>query len=135
MHERTIVVGAGVAGLACAGELQRAGREVLVLERSHGVGGRCASRSFEGQPVDFGPIFLHGSDPGFLKALAAVTGVHPQDWPRRLQGSGLPCQPGTLEPSVRRLVFAEGVKAFPKHLALGLELRLDGLDLCILPAH
>ena len=66
MLERTMVVGAGVAGLQCARALQRAGREVFLVERAQEVGGRCATRSFEGQPVDFGPMFLHGSDPGFL---------------------------------------------------------------------
>ena len=35
-----IVVGAGLAGLACAQRLSRAGVEVVVLEASDGVGGR-----------------------------------------------------------------------------------------------
>ena len=35
-----VVVGAGMAGLACAVELARAGRPVLVVEASDGVGGR-----------------------------------------------------------------------------------------------
>ena len=36
----TIVIGAGIAGLACANWLHRAGRSVLLLEAADGVGGR-----------------------------------------------------------------------------------------------
>ncbi|MEJ7762605.1 MAG: NAD(P)/FAD-dependent oxidoreductase [Thermomicrobiales bacterium] len=40
LHAPIVVVGAGMAGLTCAVELARAGRHVLVLEASDGVGGR-----------------------------------------------------------------------------------------------
>lgn len=38
--EPTIIIGAGMAGLACATWLRRAGREVLLLEAADAVGGR-----------------------------------------------------------------------------------------------
>ena len=124
MPEDTIVVGAGVAGLACARGLHRAGRPVLVLERARGVGGRCATRRFEGQPADLGPMFFHGQDPAFLAALDEVAGVTVLDgWPARVRGEGQPCQPGALAPHIRRFAFAEGLNAFAKHLAAGLDLR------------
>ena len=41
---RIAVVGAGVAGAACAAGLQRAGFEVAVFDKSGGVGGRMATR-------------------------------------------------------------------------------------------
>lgn len=123
--ERTIVVGAGVAGLTCARALADAGRPVAVLERARGIGGRCVTRRVEGQRVDFGLIFYHGRDPGFLAALNAVgaaAGVLP-GWPRVVQGTGRPCQPQAFAPGERRLAFAEGSSAFPKHLARGLDVR------------
>ena len=48
------VVGAGVAGLAAALELQRAGVEVVVLEASSQVGGKVRVSDVGGVPVDEG---------------------------------------------------------------------------------
>ena len=41
---RIAVIGAGIAGLACAQELARADAKVTVFERSRGLGGRLATR-------------------------------------------------------------------------------------------
>ena len=49
-----IVVGAGMAGLACARALVAAGREPLVLERSHPIGGRVRTDSVDGFLLDHG---------------------------------------------------------------------------------
>jgi predicted NAD/FAD-dependent oxidoreductase len=120
-----VIVGAGVSGLACARALAGAGRPVVVLERARGVGGRCATRRIEGQAVDHGVAFLHGRDPEFLAALRAVPATAIPDWPVAISGSGRPCQPEAFAPGEQRLSFAEGVSAFPKHLAAGLDVRLE----------
>ena len=49
-----IVVGAGMAGLACARALTEAGRAPLVLERSHTVGGRVRTDAVDGFLLDHG---------------------------------------------------------------------------------
>jgi phytoene dehydrogenase-like protein len=49
-----VVVGAGLAGLTCALRLQRAGREVVVLEASDGVGGRVRTDLLDGYRLDRG---------------------------------------------------------------------------------
>jgi len=120
-----LVVGAGVSGLACAQALAAAGRRVAVLDRARGVGGRCATRRLEGVPFDHGAGFLHGGDPAFLAALDAVPAIRLEGWPRRVEGSGRPCQPEAFRPGERRVAFAEGVSAFPRHLAAGLDVRLE----------
>jgi len=127
-----LVVGAGVAGLACARELARAGRRVRLLERARGVGGRCATRRVDGQAVDLGVAFLHGRDPAFLAALDEVAGRR-EGWPAAVRGTGRPCQPEAYQPGERRLALEDGVVAFPRHLARGLDVRcesrVEALDL------
>jgi len=49
-----IVVGAGLAGLACARELARAGRRVTVVEAAGHVGGRVSTDTHDGFRVDRG---------------------------------------------------------------------------------
>ncbi len=51
---RIAVVGAGLAGLGAARALAGAGREVVVFEKSRGLGGRLATRRVEGAVLDHG---------------------------------------------------------------------------------
>jgi len=56
---RVVVVGAGLAGLSAADELQRSGAEVVVLEARDRVGGRVWSRRLEnGAVVEMGAEFI-----------------------------------------------------------------------------
>lgn len=55
---RTIVVGAGFAGLAAADELRRAGAEVVVLEARDRVGGRVWSVPFADAMIERGAEFV-----------------------------------------------------------------------------
>lgn len=130
---RVLVLGAGVAGLSCARALADAGRPVEVLERARGVGGRCATRRVEGRPVDFGVAFLHGRDPEFLAALAEVPAERLPGWPLAMLGAGRPCQPEAFTPGEARLAFAEGVSAFPRHLAAGLPVTLRANAVAVEP--
>jgi renalase len=64
-----IVVGAGIAGLACARELVDAGVPVRVLDRGRVVGGRLASKRLDGRYADIGAGYLTADDPGFAGRL------------------------------------------------------------------
>lgn len=57
-----IIIGAGVAGLAAARTLARAGREVRVLEARERIGGRILTARDEALrlPIELGAEFLHG---------------------------------------------------------------------------
>ena len=57
----TLVIGAGVAGLAAARSLSRAGEEVTVLEAKPRIGGRAhTAYDFADVPVELGAEFIHG---------------------------------------------------------------------------
>ena len=49
-----VVVGAGLAGLSCAREVERAGRRAIVLEAADGVGGRVRTDVVDGFQLDRG---------------------------------------------------------------------------------
>ncbi len=76
---RVAVVGAGAAGLSCAGELERLGLEPMVLEASDRVGGRVREADLDGSPVELGASWIHGVDGNPLTELAGEAGVglHP----------------------------------------------------------
>ena len=52
--EPVVIVGAGLAGLACAVDLHEAGRPIVVLEASNGVGGRVRTDKVGGFLLDRG---------------------------------------------------------------------------------
>lgn len=65
----TLIVGAGLAGLACARHLQQRGVECLVLEASDDVGGRVRSDSLDGYTLDRGFQVLFESYPAVRRNL------------------------------------------------------------------
>ena len=125
MTHDILIVGAGIAGLSLARALTAFGRTPVVLERSRGVGGRCATRRVDGQAVDHGTAFLHGRTPRFLAEMSVAGGVDDMaDWPQLREGTGVPCQPAAFDPHDPRRAPAAGVNALAKHLARDLDVRL-----------
>jgi renalase len=58
-----VVIGAGLAGLVCAQQLQQSGYQVVVVEKSRGVGGRLATRRLLGTCADHGVRYLDSQGP------------------------------------------------------------------------
>lgn len=67
---RVAVVGAGLAGLAAARELRAGGHEVVVFEKSRGLGGRLAARRAGGTVLDHGSPVIAAPAGSALRALA-----------------------------------------------------------------
>lgn len=75
-RDPVVVVGAGMAGLAAAGELRRAGLAALVVEARGRVGGRIhTSRAWPGIPLDLGASWIHGYEGNPVTLLARRAGA------------------------------------------------------------
>lgn len=57
-HADVVVVGAGFAGLSAARDLVRLGYDAVVLEGRDRVGGRSATSTISGVPIDLGATFV-----------------------------------------------------------------------------
>ena len=76
--DRVVVVGAGLAGLACALHLAAAGRQVTVVERASIPGGRAGRLSIDGYGFDTGPTVL--TMPALIAEPLAAVGEDLADW-------------------------------------------------------
>jgi len=120
-----LVVGAGIAGLACARELVDAGVPVKVFERGRVVGGRLASRRIDDRYADIGAAYITADDPAFQGRLDSwrVSGLA-EPWTDTLltfDGSGPPVPAtGPVRWSARG-----GLRSLAEDLAAELDVNLD----------
>ena len=75
VKKRIAIIGAGIAGLACARELVQHGHDVSVFEKSRGPGGRMPTRwlNREAEPpvgFDHGTQYFQATAPAFADLLA-----------------------------------------------------------------
>ncbi|MGW8793931.1 NAD(P)/FAD-dependent oxidoreductase [Streptomyces althioticus] len=137
-----VVVGAGLAGLACALDLCRAGRRVALLEASDGVGGRMRTDRRDGFLLDRGfqvfntsyPQVKRRLDLGSLRLRPFTAGAvaHTSRGPVRLvdptreSGASEALKPGRL-PGGRDLAALAGLTAWDALLpASAVRRRRDG---------
>ena len=122
--EPVLVVGGGISGIAAARELRAAGMSVHVRDRGRKLGGRMASRTTEGRPVDTGASYFTVSDPSF-EALVS-------DWQQRglarpwtdtLAVLGNPDKTETSGPV--RWAAPRGLRSLVEDLATGLDITSD----------
>ena len=99
------VVGAGIAGLACATELAHAGLLVTLLEKGRRPGGRVATRRVEGVAFNHGAQFATARGPGFGALLAG------------LQAAGQAAPWIAAGADGRRITFIPGMSALPAMMA------------------
>ncbi len=60
-----VIVGAGIAGVACARELVAAAVPFRLLDRGRRIGGRMAVHTVDGRPLDLGASYFTAHDPLF----------------------------------------------------------------------
>lgn len=111
MKHPNVVLGAGIAGLLLAGRLQAAGEDVVVLEKSRGLGGRLATKRVGEGTFDQGAQYMTAREPEFAALIETWTaaGVVTR-WP------GNPH---------RRHLGTPVMTALPKKLAEGLDVRRE----------
>lgn len=74
--KRVIVIGAGLAGLSAARDLQAAGAEVVVVEARDRIGGRIwTSHKWPDLPMDLGASWIHGVEGNPLTEIADAAGI------------------------------------------------------------
>ncbi|CAN0620031.1 Renalase [Burkholderia multivorans] len=96
------VVGAGVAGLACARVLLTAGHQVTVFEKSRGVGGRMSARRGNGWQADHGAQYFTARRPEFAREVARWTAAGAAaPWLARIVSIGPMGKPEPVSPLVR----------------------------------
>ncbi len=126
-----VVVGAGLAGVACVRELRRAGVGVRLLDRGHRPGGRMASRRLWDRPVDLGASYFTVSDPEFAAVVdgwAARGLARPWTDTFCVLGEGAP----TAKTGPVRWGAPGGLRSLVEDLAAGLDVeRADLADLDI----
>jgi renalase len=125
MGTSTAVIGAGIAGLVAARKLADAGCDVIVFDKSRGVGGRVASRRAEpGLVFNHGLQYLRGTTVEFaeqLKAWCDLGVIREWEGPLvRLTSAG---KTVPVQAPFKRYVCASAVTALPKYLANGLTVR------------
>jgi renalase len=116
------VIGAGLAGLVCARQLQQAGYSVIVVEKSRGLGGRVATRRLHGTCADHGARYLE--DQGYLSQQLIEALGDRQILHRWLTTIHRPGQDALLHPVAASpgYVASAGITAIAKFLATGLEI-------------
>ncbi len=68
---RVAIIGAGIAGLACAAALKAAGIDAVLFDKGRRPGGRVSSLRLDAGAWDFGAPFVRASNTGFAEQLAA----------------------------------------------------------------
>ncbi|MCW3817527.1 FAD-dependent oxidoreductase [Micromonospora sp. DR5-3] len=127
-----VVVGAGIAGVACATELARAGIPVEVRERARVTGGRMASKRFDGRPADLGAAYLTVDDPNFAEVVEGwrAAGLV-REWTDTLVAYGPEGRSEVAGPM--RWAAPHGLRSLVEHLARDLAVVHDRLVMTVEP--
>lgn len=112
MSKDIMIIGAGMAGLACARRLAAAGHGPVVLDKGRGIGGRMATRR----------VAVAGADIRFDHGAQYISGQS-DDFAALLDGFGDVVVPWDTEADTPRYVAQPGMSSLPRAMAEGLDIR------------
>jgi len=121
---RVAVIGAGMAGLACAQQLLAAGLHPRVFERSRVLGGRCSTRETEAGAFDHGAQDFHDAPGAFSEQIAYwIENGMALDWRARVVD--LDATGGVTRIAGARFVGVPSMQTLAEDLARGVDLVVD----------
>ncbi len=124
------IIGAGLAGLTCARQLQAQGNTVIVYEKNRDISGRMHTRQTELGGFDHGAQYFTASSDKFKKEIVTWRKA---GWVAAWDGKLVALENGvtkkaagrTAERSKQRYVAVPGMSALGQQLAEGLDVRTD----------
>ena len=119
-----VVVGAGIAGLACARALTEAGVAVRVLERGKVCGGRLATKRYNDRRTDIGAAYFTAQDEAFT---SLVTTWQTQGLVREWTDTLTVLDPDGTHRTTGPMRWAapNGLRSLAENLAEGLDITTD----------
>lgn len=118
-----IVVGGGIAGVACAQTLRTADVPVELVDRGHRLGGRMASRIRDGRAVDIGASYFTVGDDRFAAVVEGWRAVGlARPWTDTFSTLSTSGPPGRTSGPLR-WGAGGGLRTLVEHLAGGLTTR------------
>jgi renalase len=110
---KTIIIGAGMAGLSAARILSQKGHEVLVIDKGRGIGGRMSTRTINDAKADHGAQYFSVKSPefqGLISELQAEKVVDEWTIPQRANV---------------RYIGEKGMNSIPKKIAQNLNVLVN----------
>lgn len=110
MTQRIAVIGAGMAGLTCASQLAARGCDVQVFDKGRTIGGRLATREWDGLAFDHGAPFVIAERGAFGQFMAHLRASgHAADWQLGTSDGfvGLPAMNRMLAPIAEGLAIEQ----------------------------
>ena len=115
-----------MSGITAARQLASNGVDVLVLEKSRGVGGRCATRRIQGIPFDHGAQFFTVKDSKFREMTDAwLKNGNVRVWAQGFSQSEQPIVSGGHP----RYCALQGMNSLAKILSKGLKI-ISNIEIC-----
>lgn len=110
---KTVIIGAGMAGLSAAKILSKKGHEVVVLDKGRGVGGRMSTRTINDAKADHGSQYFSVKSPEFQELIS------------ELQAENIVAEWTIPQRANVRYVGKKGMNVIPKRLAHNLNIVLN----------